>query len=579
MTDFIIALSLMFITAGVLLLVANHFGLSPVPFYIIAGLLTGTVIDQAAIIDLALWGVAFLVFVFGIQVDLGDLQSVLQDGELAAFIQILVVAPLAFAAGYGLGTAFGFEEPARNALYFSAAATLSSTLVGIEMLREELRSNRVYGRLASSIHFFDDIVAVGVLLILSAEVLTDPQLVTSKIGYGVLFLLAGLLIYRHGFPLLVRAADGNDELVLMGSISLLIAFLAAAEAADITIVIGAFAAGLAVRNEGENSLGVRNGIESIKDFFAAIFFVTVGALVSIPTLEVLVLAGVLISLVVVFNPIIHTVAFVFEGYDSRTAFLAGSSLNQVSELSLVIAIQAWLLQTIAEGLFDAIILAAAVTMILSTLANKYEHAFYDAIIEPLFSDRTGYIDEHTDVDSDITNHVVVVGYGRYGKQVVSQLEELGVSYVVVENDPARRTDLQANCRNYVSGDIMSSYPRELARISDARLVISTVDHRQVSESLLETETPAEIILRADTSQEAQELLDSGALFVTVPSVMASDQLVENVQRVLGDESEVASLEAEHRQFLRELGGADFRFGDVSAENGVISGRRDTREQR
>lgn len=550
MTEFIIALSAMFITAGVLLLVANQLGLPPVPFYIIAGLLVGRIVDQPELVELALWGVAFLVFVFGLRLNLGDIQSVLRDGEVAAFTQLIVVAPIAFLAGYLLGNLFGFEEPFRNALYFSATATLSSTLIGASLLQEEIQNNLVHGRLASSIHFFDDIVAIGVILVLSTETLTDTQLVTSNIGYGVLFLLTGLLLYRHGFPLLIRIAGDSDELILMGSISILIAFMAAAEAVEISLVVGAFAAGLSVRSEGAQLLGVRNGIESIKDFFAAIFFVTVGALVAIPTIEVLVLTIVLVLLVVVVNPLVHTVAFVAEGYDGRTAFLAGLSLNQVSELALVIALQAWLLETIADSLFKAIILAAALTMILSVFAGRHENDFYDALLRSVFEGRTQYIDEHSNVPDELTDHVVIVGYGRQGRGLITVLENLDVPYVVVENDPAVLADVSTGSRNHVFGDAMATYPMERAGVSEARLVISTVDHRPVSDSLLDQETDADIILRADTSREAQELLDAGATFVTVPGVLASDQLVENVERVLGDEDETATLAAEHREFLR-----------------------------
>ncbi len=561
MTEFILALSAVFITAGVLLLVANQFGLSPVPFYIVAGLITGLFVDQSLLIDLALWGVAFLVFVFGIQVDIGDIQSVLRDGEVAAFIQLIVVAPAAFGVGYLIAAFFGFEEPFRNGLYFSAAATLSSTLVGTRLLKDEIRNNLVHGRLAASIHFFDDLVAVGAILVLSAEVLTDSQLITSKIGYGVLFLLAGLLLYRHGYPLLCRAAGGGDELILMGSISILIVFMAAAEYVGISVVVGAFAAGLAIRSGEANSLGVRNGIESIKDFFAAIFFVTVGALVSVPTPEVLVIAGLLILLVVVVNPMVHTLAFVFEGYDGRTGFFAGSSLNQVSELALVIAIQAWLLDTIAPDLFDAIILAAAVTMILSTFTGRYENAFYDRVLRHAFEGRTTHIDEHSQVEDGLRDHVVFVGYGRKSRRLVAVLEELDVPYVVVENDPIVLDDLEANCQNYVFGDAMAHYPLERAQVSSASLVISTAEHRPVSNSLLDLDIDADIILRAENSREATELLEAGAAYVTVPGILASDQLVENVERVLGDEQETKQLEAEHREYLRmlELAGLERRL--------------------
>ncbi len=550
MTEFILTLASVFIAAGVLLLVANHLRFPAVPFYILAGLAIGRLIEQDELIILALFGIAFLVFVFGSRIDLGDITSVLRHGEAAAFIQLIIVAPIAFAVGYALGDIFAFEDPFRNALYFSAAATLSSTLVGAKVLEEGIRKNLVYGRLAASIHFFDDVIAIGVLLVLSAEVLTDTQLVTSKIGFGVLFILAGLLVSRHGYPLLIRAAGGGDELVLMGSISLLMAFLAAAEYVGISIVIGAFAAGIAVRSEGPASLGVRNGIESIKDFFAAIFFVTVGALVAVPSIEVVILAVALVLLVVVLNPFIHTMAFIFEGYDGRTGFLAGSSLNQVSELALVIAIQAWLLETIAPTLFDAIILAAAVTMILSAIAGRYEQAVFESILAPFLSERTGYIDRNSQVDEELSDHVVIIGYGRHGRRIVQQLEELKVPYAVIENDPTIRVDLESDCANFVFGDAIASYPLERARVANARMVISTVEHRPVSEMILSTDSEARIILRASNSREAEKLLDEGADFVSVASLLAADQLVEHIKYVINDETELDSLAAQHLDYLQ-----------------------------
>ncbi len=553
MTDIILALSAMFVTAGVLLLVANHFGLSPIPFYIIAGLLVGPFIALQDLVELAQWGIAFLVFVFGIRIDLHDVQAVFRDAEVAAFVQIAVVGVFGLLVGYGFSTVYGFEYPIRNAIYFSAAATFSSTLVGAGALERDILDNLVHGRLASSIHFFDDMVAIGAILILSAAVLTDVQLITSNIGFGVLFLLAGLIFYRHGYPLLIRAAEGFDELILMGSISILIAFIAAAEAVGISIVIGAFAAGIAVRSEGAEAIGVQNGIESIRDFFVAIFFVTVGALVQLPTLEVVLIACALLVLVLLVNPLILTVTFIFEGYDPRTSFLAGLSLNQVSELSLIIAIQAFLLGTIADRLFDAIILTAAVTMILTVVTKRHEETIYTSYISQLFGRwQAQYVDEHSQVEDGISEHVVLVGYGRQGRQLTRLLDDLGKPCVVVENDPVLWDDLRTQCKNYVFGDAMALYTMERANVSGATLVISTVDHGPVSTSLLDLETDADLILRANSSRKAMELLDAGATFVTVPSVLASDQLVENVKRLVEDEHEVVTLQNEHLDALSTL---------------------------
>ncbi|WP_254863618.1 cation:proton antiporter [Halovivax gelatinilyticus] len=581
--DVVVTLAIVFVTAGLLSLVANHFGLPPIPFYVIAGLLTGRFVDDPDVIQLALWGIAFLVFVFGIRVDFAAIRSVLRDGEVAAISQLLVVGPLAFVIGYGLSIVFGFSEPVLNGVFFAVAATLSSTIVGGGLLEREIRDNLVHGRLASSIHFFDDLVAVGVLLILSADAFT-AELVTSKIGYGVAFLVAALLIYRHGFPLLLRLTGDSDELVLMSSISILIAFIAAAEFVGISIVVGAFAAGIAVRADDARTLGVRNGIESIRDFFVAIFFVTVGALVSVPTVETLVLSGILCVLVLTVNPLVMVLAFIYEGYDARTSFLTATSLNQVSELALVVAIQAIVLEhlSIATAMFDAIILAAAVTMILTAVTRKHEQWLYATIVERLARyRRTTKIDDRSEVRDELTDHVVIVGYGRHGRLLVDACEEHDVGYAVIENDPARWDELRTECRNYVLGDAMSAYPWEVARLEDAALVISTVDHRPVSEAVLdvvphgsgeggkhldriaEPGPSTDVILRAETAGEARELLEQGATFVNVPSVLAGDQLVEVIGVILAEETDRETIREAHQETLTTL--ERYGFGSRIAE--------------
>ncbi|QZA88177.1 cation:proton antiporter [Salinarchaeum sp. IM2453] len=553
MTEVIITLSVVFVAAGALLLLANQFSYPIIPFYIIAGVIAGVVISPDDIIDLAQWGIAFLVFVFGIRIDLSDIQLVFRDVEIPAVTQLLVVSVIAASIGYGLSLSFGFEHPSRNAIYFAAAAILSSTIVGSGILANEIQNNLVYGRLSSSIHFFDDIIAIGLVLILSAETLTDPQLIASNIGVGVLLLLAGIVFYRYGFPILVRIAGGSDELVLMGSISILIAFIAAAEITNVSIVVGAFAAGLAIRDTGEEALTVRNGINSIKDFFAAVFFVTIGALVQLPTIETLVLTAVLITLVLFVNPAIYTVAFLYEGYDIRTSFFASSALTQTSEFALIIAIQAWMLGTIAQDLFNAIILAAAITMIATALIRRYEETLYSIISTYIINEhRTRQVDEHSSVDKTLEDHTVIIGYSQKARQLVRRLEALNEPYVVVENDPVQRKALESDCQNYVFGDAMASYPMEKARVSQANLVVSTVDYDPLSRSLIEYAAETDIIVQADNPVNAQELLDMGATFVALPDRLASNQLIENIQRVCEDNQEISRLKEEHLRYLSGL---------------------------
>ena len=551
MSELLAALSVVFVAAGVFLLVANQLRLPSVPFLILAGLVAGLFIDEEVTLDLAQYGIAFLVFTFGARLDFSTVENVLRDGEVAALSQFVVTGGL----GLGAGILLGFDV--RSAVYLGVATALSSTIIGTGLLQPEIRENLVHGRLAEAIHFVQDVFAIVLLLMLSTEVFTVDA-VALKLGYGVMLFAAAIVINRYVYDLMSRFAEGSDELLLVGSIAVLVGFLAAAELLGVSIAVGAFAAGLAITRDTSQNLGVLNGLESIKDFFVAVFFVTLGALVTIPQDVTLLTTGVLILLTAVVKPAVTTAVLLFEGYEARSATLASLSLDQVSEFALIIAIQAFLVGTLSQGLFEAIILAAAVTMITSSLTRRNDERIYRLL------DRTGLLpDQHEQTDAqssvpdDLTDHVVIVGYGRQGRRLVAACETTDAPYVVIENDPSMLDPLSDSCEAYVFGDAMESYPWSKASVTDARLVVSTVDQGRVSEHILSLDTDADIVLRAATATEATELLDAGATYVNVPDLLASDRLVEHVEALATGETTPEGLRRRHLDELDDLRATGF----------------------
>ncbi len=159
---------------------------------------------------------------------------------------------------------------------------------------------------------------------------------------------------------------------------------------------------------------------------------------------------------------------------------------------------------------------------------------------------------------------MVVGYGRIGRRIVETLEELGQPYVVIENDPVLWDELNAECRNYVLGDALAVYPWEKAQLADATLVCSTVDHRPLSETVLDLETDADVLLRAESADEAGELLEAGATHVAVPNVLAGEQLVSTVEELAAGETDAKTLEREQFDYFDALE----RYGFASRDERI-----------
>lgn len=540
MSELLTAVAILFLVAGPFLLVANHFDLPTVPFLILAGVVAGPFVDPDLTLELAQYGIALLVFSFGLGIQLSAVRTVLADSEVAAVGQIIVVGGL----GVGLGVAFGV--PLEEAVFLGIAAALSSTIVGTALLQAEIRNDLVRGRLTESIQFVQDMLAILFLLVLGASALAiDP--IATQLGLGVILIVAAIVVNRYVFDRVGRLAGGSDELMIVGVVSLLVVFIGLAALFDVSIVVGAFAAGLAVRHDPGQYLGLFNALESIKDFFVAIFFVTVGALVAFPTVEKLLLVIGLVVLTAIVKPIVTAVILIYRGHEARSSFLAGFTLDQVSEFALIIAIEAFILGFVTQLTFDAIIFAAAVTMITSSLTQQYGEEIYRRIAEQgLITGRHDRIDEWSDVPEDLSGHVIVVGYGIQGRRLVRICEELDQPYVVVENDPTLRETAHTECDAVVFGDAMERYTWEKANVEDATLIVSTIDSDPVSDRILEYDFEADVILRVGDIDRALELFDAGVLYVITEDLLASERLIEYLIALLDGDISPESFREERR---------------------------------
>ncbi len=534
MTELLTVISIIFIVAGPFLLLANYFRLPTAPALIVAGLAAGPFIDETLKLEMARLGIALLVFTFAVGIQTTDIRTAIGDTEVVALGQLAVVGGVGFGAGLLLGL------PAEQAVFLGIAATISSSLVGSTLFLPG-DYDLVHDRLSEAIHSIQDFIGLFLLLVVSAGAFAlDP--IANQLGYGVMLLLAAVVINRYFYGLIGRFAGGVDESMLVGTVALLLLFLGAAEFAGVPVVVGAFAAGVAVKHDTVAYAGVFNGLDSINDFFAAVFFITVGALVTLPTVDVVVLTLVLIAVVGILKPAISIALLIYKGYERRTATLTGFNLDQVGEFALIIAIEAPFLGLLVSSVFEAIILAAAITLVTSSFTRYYDEEIYHLLANNGLLGRHGKsVERWSDVPDDLTDHVVIVGYGRHGRRLVDACEEHDRPYVVVESNPALVADLRANCRAYVFGDVVEPKTLEKARLTEGRMVISTADSRPVNEHLVSFSDRIDVIVRAKDRASARVFLDEGALYVGVSDLLAADRLGEHLEAFLEGEEDGGDL--------------------------------------
>ncbi|SDQ88326.1 cation:proton antiporter [Natronobacterium texcoconense] len=547
MYEILLALTLIFGLAAVLLVVAAQRGLPVIPFYLLAGVVAGTVIDEGALLDLAQWGIAFLVLLFGVHV---DLEAVRSRGRISVTVGVLQ-ASIVGVLGFGAGLAFGLDSV--NAVYFGIAAALSSSLVATSYLDDTGEAQPTYELLAESIHFTEDVLGVLAVLALSAFVYaTEPAIEQFAVAAGMLAL--ALVIRYYLFHRLTARLRGDPEVMMLVGISFAIGFIALAEAANLSIVVGAFAAGIAIADDYPHSLELVDTIDDLEDFFTPIFFVTVGALLTIPGLETIGYATTLIVAVLVLNPLIVAFVLLRGGFDGRTSILTGLTLDQISTFTLFIAIEALAAETIVRPLFDAIVLATAVTMIVATYTSRHageinrqlrNRGVVRALGEPL--------GERTQVTEGLEDHVIVVDFQHGGRQVIEACTRLERPIVVLEDNPVLFEEIRDECDNYIYGDVLNDRVWELAQLEDAAVVISLTPERDRAETVVDLETETPRIVRVENTDAAAEFLKRGATGVVYPDAIAAERVGDDLEALLSDDIS--------REEFTERGQAHFEASD------------------
>ncbi len=573
------ALAVLFVIIGPLLLMAKAVQVSVIPALILAGLIVGQLdlIDEAVMLELARLGIAFLVFTFSVHFHTERVRTVISNTEVVAIVQAIILGALGILFALSVGILLELEAFAemrledsltgQQALFVGIAAALSSTIVGTTLFTRR-QDDIVHDYLSGEIDSFNDLLAVFLLLVVGAGVFAlDP--IALQLGYGVILLATSVIINRYLFGIIERLARGSDEAMLISIVALLIGFLAAAEFLETSIVVGAFAAGVAVRDNPIEYSEVFNGLTSIRQFFVALFFATVGAMVTLPAptavgtdgfaalapfIPIAAISLGLVILTVVIKPIVTVALLVYSGYDRRSATITGLDLDHVGEFSVIVAIEALVLGLLIEPVFEAIILAAAVSMILSNFTHVYDEEIYRTLVDRgWFGQPYHNVDDWDSVPEDISDHVVIIGYGRQGTRLVEFCKEIDQPYVVIENNPQKLPELREKCDAYVYGDAIEPETTKVSNLEDARLIISTAELKSLTEYFLTFTDTVDVIVRTRELPMAADLIEQGATYVIVPELLAADQLADELWALLNgeydsDELRMASMRAVESEY-------------------------------
>lgn len=297
--------------------------------------------------------------------------------------------------------------------------------------------------------------------------------------------------------------------------------------------VGAFLAGVSLASTTyRDSIGAR--LTGLRDFLLLFFFIDLGARLDWSTVGSQLGESLVFSIfVLIGNPLIVLVIMGLMGYHRRTGFLAGLTVAQISEFSLIVAALGLSLGHITNETMGLITLVGVVTIFMSTYMILYSYPLYRLLSGPLkiFERRNPHREAAIDTLKETEAvDVILIGLGNYGSGLGEHLLRrekaiLGVDFDPVTLDRWRKRDVPV-----LYGDMADPEMHEHLPLNKARWVISTVRSKEMNLALIHTLNKdgfgGKVALTATNDQEVTEFEKAGAHLVFRPFKDASEQAAD-----------------------------------------------------
>jgi len=496
MTDIAIILGL----AAIGYAAAYWLRLPSIPLLLAVGFfvsLTSLAPSREGIIQLVQLGLAFLVFAAGIELSPRRFAHQTAVVVWVALAQFLVVG----AAGYGLARLFDFDRIA--AAYVGLALSASSTLVVIWHLRIHQQMFEPFGRLVTGVLLWQDVMLITLLVMLDAVPDGIDVLLRETGLYAGLAAVAALAHYRW-LPWITVRLQADEEILLLISLATLFFFLWAAHVIGIPFIAGALLAGFALSAFPVNGL-IRGLVSSLSDFFRALFFTSLGTLLSLGSWTTLGHALLFAALVIFITPPVVAAIAEWCGQTARSGLESGLLLAQTSELGIVVAMAGWMGGILSVEQFSLIGLVAALTMALTPFLAT------DAVTWKLLHRHPSR--RRPPAILDLHDHILVLGLGSAGMWVVKPLLQAGYRVLVVDDDPAVLDELSKTRVAWWRGDGSDEHTLSAVRARDAKLILTALPRTADILKVIQYAKGVRVVARVFEEADAEVIERAGGVAI------------------------------------------------------------------
>lgn len=340
-------IAVIMVVAAVMLVIAFKLRQPMVIGYIGAGMIIGPFTPPFSLVQspetlnlFAELGIIMLLFVAGTELPIAKLRSVGKVSIITALAESLGTLLIVFFIAESLGFYL------YDSLFLALALSITSTVVTIRILEDVGLIRDKSSTLILSILIVENLVAISALGILQSVVTTGGggsvsilNVVTSLALVGS-FIAGTIIIGSKLVPRVIdRAGRTNDyALLLITILSLAFGLSFIANGIGVSVVIGAFLAGVLVA-ESKSAAVARIITIPLRDMFAALFFISIGALMDVSLIPLFIVPAVILILSSFASKFLIVLGILVRArFDSTTALRAGLGISATKgELSLVVA--------------------------------------------------------------------------------------------------------------------------------------------------------------------------------------------------------------------------------------------------
>jgi CPA2 family monovalent cation:H+ antiporter-2 len=365
-----IDLAYVFVAAVFGAVVARKLRLPLIIGYVFAGIAIGpftpgpTVSQFHTLEVFAEVGVILLMYTIGLEFSVKDLAEVKWVSLVGGPLGMAAVVVLAYLAGILMGWS------TLQSISIGVVVSLASTMVLTRLLLDRGELLSTHGRVMVGITLVDDLVFVIMMVLLpSFATMSGDRVLAVGLAIGKAFLIlipVGLLAIKIVPPLMARVpGTDNQELRLIVALGVGFATAAVTETLGLSLALGAFLAGIIV-SESDVAHEALADLLPLRNAFAALFFVTIGALIDPRALlSNPLLLAVLVLLIVAGKFVIWSAVVWIFRYPLGTAILAGVGLTQIGEFSYVLVQLARDAKLVDQAVYSTTLAASLLTILLN----------------------------------------------------------------------------------------------------------------------------------------------------------------------------------------------------------------------